>query len=391
MRRKIKGLKLAVIIFMVMFLTIPAVSANAAYRPKTQMTSAVTMSGNAVRVVWKDTKGALGYQVQAATNKKFTQNKKSKKITDDNREILYTTLNGLKTGKKYYVRVRAYGYDSNYKIVYGKWSTVKKVTIKKCSTITVTKANLATAKKIHTKLMSGKEFVLKIKGSKAKSKKILAALQEKVKEVNGYDVKFDCGDTTVFGNNNQLSASFMNYRSSGSYKLYTVGVSACKEYKYALTYFKNAEKRAGTQCWSKVRKVSWSEMSEVEKVICLSTGDKSRYSKANMKYTNFSETYPDFREKYVVYNALNKKKASGVCMHFAIVNNMLLDNLNLLRWDVQSGKLNHEWLIVRAKDLKGKYQYILISNGVARILESEADLGGYASETKAVMGKYYPF
>ena len=75
-------------------------------------------------VSWKKVKGAKGYQIQYATNKKY---KKGKKITT--RKTKYT-IKKLKKKKTYYVRVRAYTVN-NGKKVYGKWSKVKKVKIKK--------------------------------------------------------------------------------------------------------------------------------------------------------------------------------------------------------------------------------------------------------------------
>ena len=42
-----------------------------------------------------------------------------------------TSFLKLKKNKTYYVRVRAFVYNDNYKKVYGAWSKVKKVKIKK--------------------------------------------------------------------------------------------------------------------------------------------------------------------------------------------------------------------------------------------------------------------
>ena len=75
-------------------------------------------------VSWKKVKGAKGYQIQYATNKKY---RKAKKITTSKTKY---TIKKLKKKKTYYVRVRAYAVN-NGKKVYGKWSKVKKVKIKK--------------------------------------------------------------------------------------------------------------------------------------------------------------------------------------------------------------------------------------------------------------------
>ena len=75
-------------------------------------------------VSWKKIKGAKGYQLQYGTTKKY---KKAKKITT--RKIQYT-MKKLKKNKTYYVRVRAYSISGGKK-VYGKWSKMKKVKIKR--------------------------------------------------------------------------------------------------------------------------------------------------------------------------------------------------------------------------------------------------------------------
>lgn len=77
-------------------------------------------------VKWKKVKNAKGYQIQYALNKKFTKGKKTKTT------LKYTFMvKKLKKGKVYYVRVRAYNTDSKRTKVYGKWSSIKKIKIKK--------------------------------------------------------------------------------------------------------------------------------------------------------------------------------------------------------------------------------------------------------------------
>ena len=68
--------------------------------------------------------GAKGYQLQYAMNKKF---KKKKSV--QTKKTKYT-IKKLKKKKTYYIRVRAYKMNGRKK-VYGKWSKVKKVKIKK--------------------------------------------------------------------------------------------------------------------------------------------------------------------------------------------------------------------------------------------------------------------
>ena len=76
------------------------------------------------KVTWKKVSNSLGYQIQYATNKKF---KKAKKKTV---KYTFVTLKKLKKKKTYFIRIRAYKIADGKK-VYGKWSTVKKVKIKK--------------------------------------------------------------------------------------------------------------------------------------------------------------------------------------------------------------------------------------------------------------------
>ena len=77
-----------------------------------------------VKVTWKKVPNSLGYQIQYATNKKF---KKAKKKTV---KSTFVTLKKLKKKKTYFIRIRAYKIADGKK-VYGKWSSVKKVKVKK--------------------------------------------------------------------------------------------------------------------------------------------------------------------------------------------------------------------------------------------------------------------
>lgn len=74
---------------------------------------------------WKKVKDAKGYHIQYALNKKFTKKKKTKLIKKNK-----ITIKNLKKKKTYYFRVRAYKLNGKKK-VYGKWSKVKKIKIKK--------------------------------------------------------------------------------------------------------------------------------------------------------------------------------------------------------------------------------------------------------------------
>ena len=93
---------------------------------KVKITKAKNVKTKKLTVKWKKTSKAKGYQIQIASNKKFTKGKKTKTLS----KTTYS-FKKLKKNKYYYVRIRAYVYDSNHKKVYGSWSVVKKVKIKK--------------------------------------------------------------------------------------------------------------------------------------------------------------------------------------------------------------------------------------------------------------------
>ena len=80
--------------------------------------------GRKLVVRWNAVKDVKGYQLQYALNKKF---KKKKSV--QTKKTKYT-IKKLKKKKTYYIRVRAYKMNGKKK-VYGKWSTVKKVKIRK--------------------------------------------------------------------------------------------------------------------------------------------------------------------------------------------------------------------------------------------------------------------
>lgn len=78
-----------------------------------------------VKLTFKKVKGADGYEICYATNKKF---KKSKKMTVKSAKA---TLKKLKKGKKYFIKVRAFKRDASLKKVFGTYSKTVKITIKK--------------------------------------------------------------------------------------------------------------------------------------------------------------------------------------------------------------------------------------------------------------------
>ena len=93
---------------------------------KTTITSFANKSGKKALVKYKAVSGASGYEIVYSTDKKVKKNRTTVKTKAKSR-----TLKGLKKGKTYYVKVRAYKTDSTGQAVYGKYSAIKKVKIKK--------------------------------------------------------------------------------------------------------------------------------------------------------------------------------------------------------------------------------------------------------------------
>lgn len=81
-----------------------------------------------ITVKWKWYLQGKGYQIACSTSKKFPSGKTKIKSAGEYDEI--KTISGLKEGKTYYVKVRAYKKVGSKKY-YGSWSSIKKVKIKK--------------------------------------------------------------------------------------------------------------------------------------------------------------------------------------------------------------------------------------------------------------------
>ena len=95
--------------------------------PAKQEIQKLTAKSKAFFVDWAQKGSATGYEIQYATNSKFTG---AKKVTITNNKTDKTTVSKLSANKKYYVRVRSYTTVGGTKY-YGAWSTVKNVTTKK--------------------------------------------------------------------------------------------------------------------------------------------------------------------------------------------------------------------------------------------------------------------
>lgn len=106
----------------------PTPKAKVTAPKKATISKVSNVAGKKLKVVWKKDKTVAGYQIQIAANKKFTSGKKT--YTIKKAATTSKTITGLKKKKTYYVRVRAYKTSGSTKI-YGTYSAVKKVTIKK--------------------------------------------------------------------------------------------------------------------------------------------------------------------------------------------------------------------------------------------------------------------
>ena len=102
--------------------------------PKGTSLSKVTKAEKAATVKWKKQSSKMsspritGYQIQLATNSKFTKNKKT--VTVKGYSKTSKKVTGLKGCKKYYVKIRTYKTVNGTKH-YWPWSKTKTVTTKK--------------------------------------------------------------------------------------------------------------------------------------------------------------------------------------------------------------------------------------------------------------------
>ena len=94
--------------------------------PAATKVRAKALKGKKVKVTLKKTAQAAGYEIAYSTNVNFT--KKATKVVSTKK--VTKTIKKLKKKKTYYIKARAYKMDGKTK-VYGRWSLIKKVTIKK--------------------------------------------------------------------------------------------------------------------------------------------------------------------------------------------------------------------------------------------------------------------
>ena len=88
----------------------------------------VTKNASSVRIKWNKISGEItGYKIEMSTSADFT--KGVKRIIIKKSGVTNHKFGSLKKGKTYYFRIRAYK-NTSEGVVYSKWSSIKKVTIK---------------------------------------------------------------------------------------------------------------------------------------------------------------------------------------------------------------------------------------------------------------------
>ena len=106
--------------------TKPEIAKPQSTTPAKTKVQKISTGKKSITAQWKKVAGVSAYQVQIATNKKFSKNKKPFKVSKKSTKV---KIKKLKAKKTYYLRVRSYK-KVNGKKVYSKWSTVRKVKTK---------------------------------------------------------------------------------------------------------------------------------------------------------------------------------------------------------------------------------------------------------------------
>lgn len=99
------------------------IKATYTIKPKTTAIKTVAKKSNGVMVTWKkQSKQVSGYQIEYATDKKFTKDKKTVLVKGTSKTA--KTITGMNKNKAYYIRIRTYK-TVNGKKYYSSWSKVK--------------------------------------------------------------------------------------------------------------------------------------------------------------------------------------------------------------------------------------------------------------------------
>ncbi len=98
-------------------------------KPGKPSVSVSSSSAGKVKItIRKKVSGASGYEIWAGKNKSMTAGKKTVRISGTSK-----TLSGLTAGARYFVKVRAYTSDSTGTRIYGAYSAVRQLTVKKAA------------------------------------------------------------------------------------------------------------------------------------------------------------------------------------------------------------------------------------------------------------------
>ena len=92
---------------------------------KPTVSSLKSNTKNKATITYNQVSAAEGYEIKYSTKSNFSSNSSSLRTTK-----LSYPIGSLGSGKKYYVKVRAYKKDSTGARIYGAWSTVQSVTVK---------------------------------------------------------------------------------------------------------------------------------------------------------------------------------------------------------------------------------------------------------------------
>ncbi|MCD8014608.1 MAG: fibronectin type III domain-containing protein [Lachnospiraceae bacterium] len=99
---------------------------NAVRLVSVKLSSVKSKAAKRITVKWKKTTKVTGYQIQYSTSKTFKKGNKTVKVSGAKKTS--KTISKLKSGKKYYIRIRTYK-KVNGVTYYSAWSSKKKVTV----------------------------------------------------------------------------------------------------------------------------------------------------------------------------------------------------------------------------------------------------------------------
>lgn len=221
-------------------------------------------------------------------------------------------------------------------------------------TVKVDKADMATAKKTDAALKEGKQVVLKVKGSKKASRKLLLKLQKRVADYNKYGVMFDLSrslsnEGNAFQNDFRSSYYWLDYKQAGDYGKYTIWKSRCSAYKWALKLFEKNFKK------SKYYKILKQSTEEAYQKYCKEIQDKCIEYRCDYLYNLL---YDMAEKDYAAY--VPADKAQKIYEDKTDYAADFWDYVKLLCSTITGNKFNREygeeWILNSAEDLWENYQ-----------------------------------